>query len=311
MRLLALGICTALTVLANHNPVTNLLQPIVTQEDTTNMTYEQLQQAAKLKYRAPIDAKVNKSGTANVIPELNGVEVDIDATWRLMQNRAKGAADPFVYRQIPPKVSMRDLPPMPIYQGNPEKKEMALMINVAWGTEYLDGILQVLKDQDVKATFFLDGSWLAKNRDAAKKLAAAGHEIGNHAYSHPDMARLAAFQQEQQIVKTQKEIKAALGMDSKWFAPPSGSFNDTTVKVANNQGMHTILWTLDTVDWRRPPKDVIVRRIVPRASNGAMVLMHPTEPTLQALHQMLPQLKQKGYRLVTVSELLSPERSVE
>ncbi|MGB8954711.1 MAG: polysaccharide deacetylase family protein, partial [Tumebacillaceae bacterium] len=217
---------------------------------------------------------------------------------------------PLVYKQIPPKVSLDDLGALPIYRGNPQKKQMSLMINVAWGTEYLEEILSILDTNNVKATFFLDGSWAAKNGNVAKKIVEKGHEIGNHAYTHPDMAKLGAERTAQEIVRTNDAIQKATGIRPKLFAPPSGSYNDLTVKTAHGQGMRTILWTLDTVDWKRPPAAAILNRIVPKAHNGALVLMHPTEPTVTALRTMIPELGKKGYHLVTVSELLSQERPV-
>lgn len=316
MKIFATGLCIAwLGSLAF--PISSPLDSQVHAQEPAHatITRDELARLAARQYRAPIDAVINKGGEANVIPELNGLEIDQEETWRQLsanrKNLQAGSPVPFVYRQIPAKVRMNDLAPLPIYQGNPAKKQIALMVNVAWGTEYVGEILKILDDNQVKATFFLDGSWLSKNETTAKQIVAAGHEIGNHAYSHPDMAALSAAKQREQMVRTQDEIRKRLGVSSKWFAPPSGSYNDATVRIAKNQNMGTVLWTLDTVDWRRPPKERIIQRILPRAKNGAMILMHPTEPTVGALRTLVPSLKQKGFQLVTVSELLSPTRPIE
>lgn len=276
-----------------------------------SITKEELQGLATKHYKPPINAVVNTAGKKNVVPELNGIEMDLDATWKKIESGSKTERISMVYRQIQPKIKMSDLEPLPIYRGNPVKKQMALMINVAWGTEQIDEMLNILRENQVKATFFLDGTWLSKNQDTAKKIVAEGHEIGNHAYTHPNMSALSAEKQRQQMERTQQEIQNRLGVASKWFAPPSGDFNTTTVQLANQQNMRTVLWTLDTVDWKRPPKEQIVKRILPNAKNGALVLMHPTEPTVGALRILVPSLKQKGFQLVTVSQLLSPVRTVE
>ncbi|MFC4768839.1 polysaccharide deacetylase family protein [Effusibacillus consociatus] len=312
MRILMAGVCLLMLAATdaaaqNGNPEWEKRTVSIQQ----NLTKEDLQRKASKLFKQPIDAVVSRAGKPNVIPELNGIELDVEATWQNFQKNGSQSPDFYVYKQLPPKIKLSDYPNLPIYQGNPHKKEMSLMINVAWGTEYIDGILQVLKDNSAKATFFLDGSWLAKNPEVAKRIVSEGHEIGNHAYTHPDMAALSPERQLHQIVKTQEEIKQVLGVESKWFAPPSGSFNQATVKIARSQGMGTVLWTLDTVDWRRPPKEQILNRIIPHARNGAMILMHPTEPTLGALRTLVPDLKKKGFQLVTVSELLSPIRKVE
>lgn len=268
---------------------------------------ERVEQLAKQYDAEPIDAKNDRVWKA--IPGLNGLQVDVEATLNHAQGLT-GDRIPLVYKQIPPKVSLDDLGALPIYRGNPQKKQMSLMINVAWGTEYIEEILSILDKNNVKATFFLDGSWTAKNGEVAKKIVEKGHEIGNHAYTHPDMAKLGADRTAQEIVRTNDVIQKATGIRPKLFAPPSGSYNDLTVKTAHGQGMRTILWTLDTVDWKRPPASTILNRIVPKAQNGALVLMHPTEPTVEALRTMIPELGKKGYHLVTVSELLSQERPV-
>lgn len=312
MRLLAVFVGILLLGAAAGAPVgSNRALLMQTAGSGQALSKEDLQREAAARYRKPVDAVVSKAGKPHVIPELNGIEMDVEATWQKVNQTGKLDPSSFVYRQIIPKVKMSDFPDLPVYQGNSGKKEMALMINVAWGTEYVEGILQVLRENSVKATFFLDGSWLLKNPDIAKKMVAEGHEIGNHAYTHPDMAALSAERQLDQIVKTQEAIKQIVNVDSKWFAPPSGSYNASTVKLARSRGMRTVLWTLDTVDWRRPPEKTISNRILPNARNGAMVLMHPTEPTLGALRTLVPDLKKKGFRLVTVSELMSPERRAE
>ena len=88
-----------------------------------------------------------------------------------------------------------DLDPQPIYRGNPEKPMVALLINVAWGNEYIPKILKTLNDHEAKATFFLDGSWGKKNPDLALMIYEEGHEIGNHAYSHPDLKQRSKMKQ--------------------------------------------------------------------------------------------------------------------
>ena len=256
----------------------------------------------------PLAAKNDRVWKA--IPGINGLKVDVEATLKEAEKTPGATTDrlPLVFKQIPPKVSLDNLGPLPIYRANPEKKQMALIINVAWGTEYIQDILSILDQNEVKATFFLDGSWTSKNPDVAKEILSRGHELGNHAYTHPDMAKLGAGRTLQEIARTNLAIQKATGITPKLFAPPSGSYTDLTVRTAQRQGMRTILWTLDTIDWKKPPASTIVNRILPRAENGAMVLMHPTEPTCAALRTLIPELKKKGYGLVTVSDLISPNR---
>ncbi|GLX68533.1 hypothetical protein MU1_28780 [Paenibacillus glycanilyticus] len=258
------------------------------------------------RFVAPIDARIDRVWKA--IPGYNGLEVDIEKTYQ--QTLASGTTSPiqFVYKEIPPKVSLKDLGPWPIYKGNPNKKMIAIMVNVAWGNEFLPSILDTFDKENVKATFFLDGSWLKKYPDVAKQIQDRGHEISNHAYSHPDMSTLNRQSQYTQISRTEDLLKGTLSVQNKWFAPPSGSYNQTTVQVANEQGLMTVLWTIDTVDWRKPSPDWIIRKISSKLEPGAMILMHPTASSRDALLGMIREAKRQGYALGTVSETLSSDR---
>lgn len=135
-----------------------------------------------------------------------------------------------------------------------------------------------------------------------------GHEIGNHAYSHPDLKQRSREETIVELTKTNDVIEETLGMKPKWFAPPSGSFNQETILVANELGMKTILWTVDTVDWKKPATTEMVNRVLTGVGNGSMVLMHPTKPTSEGLKSMIDGMKDKGYQLGTVSDLMSEKR---
>jgi probable sporulation protein (polysaccharide deacetylase family) len=213
-----------------------------------------------------------------------------------------------VYREVRPKIGLEDLPLQPIYRGNPAKPMVALMINVAWGDEFLPSILDTLDAEKVKATFFLDGSWLARHEETARSILARGHELSNHAYSHPDMSRLGLDAQRRQIARTEELLKR-LGVRNRWFAPPSGAYDARTVQAAGDYGLRTVLWTLDTVDWRNPPASSVVDKISRNIGPGQLILMHPTATTRDALAGMIRSIRARGYRLGTVSETLSPDRA--
>lgn len=262
-------------------------------------------EAARL-YIPPIDAKLDRVWKA--IPGYNGREVDVERTLQLSKDWIPGQKLPLVFREIPPKVSLDDLGAQPIYKGNPNKPMVALMINVAWGNEFIPGMLETLEQENVKATFFLDGSWLSKNVEIAKQIASKGHEMSNHAYSHKNMSQLGREQAIQEISKTEKLLKEHLGVENKLFAPPSGDFNQQTVKIAAELNLKTVLWTIDTVDWKKPSPQTILTRIANRLEPGAMILMHPTESASRSLEGMIKEIKGRGLVLGTVSELLSSDR---
>ncbi|MHA6529203.1 polysaccharide deacetylase family protein [Paenibacillus sp. BAC0078] len=263
--------------------------------------------AAKLNSPA-VDATVDRVWKA--IPGYNGLEVDIEATYQTALLR--GAKDPvkLLYRQIPPKVSLNDLGAQPIYRGNPAKQMVSLMINVAWGNQYIMPMLDILDQEKVKVTFFLDGSWLSHNKELAAEMLKRGHEMENHAYTHPDMSTLSRERATAEIEKTQKLLKESLGVTNTWFAPPSGDFDQETVDIAASLGLKTVLWTLDTVDWRNPSPESVIAKISSKVEPGTLILMHPTDSSSKALRGMIRGIRAKGLQLGTVSQTLSAERLI-
>ncbi|WP_339320233.1 polysaccharide deacetylase family protein [Paenibacillus sp. FSL R10-2734] len=262
--------------------------------------------AAKLN-APPVNAVVDRVWKA--IPGYNGLEVDVESTYR---NALLAPKEPikFVYRQIEPQISLNELGAEPIYRGNPAKPMVSLMINVAWGNQYIGPMLDTLDEENVKVTFFLDGSWLSKNPEVAKEMLKRGHEMENHAYTHPNMSTLSRARATVEIEKTQKLLKESLGVTNTWFAPPSGDFDQETVEIASSLGLKTVLWTVDTVDWRNPSPESIVAKITSKAEPGTLVLMHPTASSSKALKAMIRGIKAKGLQLGTVSQTLSAERLI-
>ena len=191
-----------------------------------------------------------------------------------------------------------------IYNGDILQNRVSFMINVYWGTEYIEDMLDVLDVYNVKTTFFVGGSWVAKNVDMAKEISSRGHEIGNHGYNHKDHDKLNEQQNYDEIHKTHLLVKANLNIEMNLFAPPSGAFNDVTVDTAKSLNYQTIMWTHDTIDWRDKDTDLIVKRATKKLSNGDLILMHPTKNTLEALPLILAYSQNNGFEATTVSKVL-------
>lgn len=286
----------------NHTTQSNM---IPTQFDNETLL-EQIHAYASQYEMPPIDAKIDR--VWKLIPGYNGLEIDIEESYLNMWPNEQFDETKIVYEETSPKVHFSDLPPSPIYKGNPEKPMSTFLINVAWGNEFIPPILETLKKHHVKATFFFDGSWTKKNPDLAKAIYNDQHEIGNHAYSHPDLKSFSNEKTMNELKMTNDIIEETLNVKPQWFAPPSGSFKDDTVKIAHQLDMFTILWTVDTIDWQNPNPSQMANRVVSEVENGTMILMHPTKSTTEGLEQMIMEIEKKGYKLGTVSDMMDEKR---
>lgn len=274
-----------------------------------NSLLDTITEEAEKRKIAPINAKLDPVWKA--IPGYNGLEVDIAETLKLAEHRLTPGKINYVMKEVPPSIQLDDLGPNPIFKGNPKKPMVSFMINVAWGNEYLPSILETLRKENVHATFFLDGSWLNKNVDMAKRIQAEGHELSNHAYSHKDMRNVSRSKAIEEISKTEELLKKQLGVNNTLFAPPSGYFKQETVQVAAEFKLKTVLWTFDTIDWRNPGAARILQRLSANVEPGSLILMHPTPSSRDALPGMIRMIKNKGLTMGTVTEMLSSKRVAE
>ncbi|MFE8699126.1 polysaccharide deacetylase family protein [Cytobacillus sp. FJAT-54145] len=257
----------------------------------------------------PSDAKIDPVWKA--IPGYNGLKVDVDASYKKMKDDGEFKEEKLVFKQVKPAVHLKDLPPTAIYKGHPDKPMVSFIINVAWGNEYLSPILATLKKNSVHASFFLEGRWVKQNPELAKMIVDAGHEVGNHSYSHPDMKLISSGKVREEIQKTNDVIKATTGKEVTLLAPPSGSYRDEVVTIAAQENLATVMWSVDTIDWKKPSPDELINRVLGKVHNGALILMHPTDSTAKALDRLIKEIKSKDLEIDTVTELLSEERIIK
>lgn len=190
----------------------------------------------------------------------------------------------------------------PLYRGNASKKQVSITFNVYWGTEFIDGILAVLKENNVKATFFIGGAWAEREENTLKKISNEGHEIGNYGFFQIDHKKAGYTKNQEEILITERFIEAIIAYKTNLFAPPSGSFSNTTLKAAFDLGYKTIMWSKDTLDWRDKDENLIFSRATKNLKNGDIVSMHPTQHTLNSLGRILRFYNENGFKAVTVSE---------
>jgi peptidoglycan/xylan/chitin deacetylase (PgdA/CDA1 family) len=175
------------------------------------------------------------------------------------------------------------------------------------GPSPFDGrLLQILKDNDAKATFFLIGNKVAANPAGAKQIADAGMEIGSHTWEHPNMATLPMEDIAPQFAKANDAIVAATGRTPTLYRPAGGLSTDAVRQTAATFGLGEILWDVIPFDWANDSNTAATRQLLmSQIKPGSVVLFHDTySSTVDLVYQFIPVLKANGYRIVTVSELL-------
>ncbi len=181
-------------------------------------------------------------------------------------------------------------------------------------------ILDTLKQYDVQVTFFLTGRWAEENPDLVRRIAADGHELANHTYSHPHLTGLDEDQLQQEVARTEEIIHELVGQTTRPFLrPPFGDRNQRVLDLLAWQGYVSIYWTVDSLDSVGEPKtaDFLLSRVTnpttgggtPIALEGAIILMHVgNESTAEALPSILQWFRQNNWQVVKVSEILQPLR---
>lgn len=167
-------------------------------------------------------------------------------------------------------------------------------------------LLAVLREKKVRATFFVLGSNLEKNKELFAQTVADGHEIGSHAYSHRLLTKLSAEECERELDQAEGLISVYAPRPT-LFRAPGGAYNHAVLNAARKHGYTIINWNIDPLDWQRPPVNTIAARVVGQVKPGSIVLMHDGQSrmnTPQAVAILVDQLRESGYEIVTVGELL-------
>lgn len=198
---------------------------------------------------------------------------------------------------------------LPIYSVGREDKVVSLSFDAAWGADKTLGILSVLEEYDAQANFFAVGMWAEKYGDELKKLADSGRmEIGTHSNTHPDMGKMSAYDVRLELETSMNIIESVTGTRPELFRPPFGSYSDTLISTAEELGLYTIQWDVDTLDWKGLSASEIAGRVLNNVENGSIVLMHNNgEHTLEALPLILDGLKNKGFTCVKIGDLIYRE----
>lgn len=169
-------------------------------------------------------------------------------------------------------------------------------------SKYTTKILDILKKYDACGTFFVIGNKVEFYYDTLKRMINEGSEIGNHSYNHKWLNRLSEKEFKEELNKTQEKIKKVTGFTPKLFRPTYGGYSD---RLKSYTDLIFVLWDVDSSDWKVKRKDKILNNIIPNVKDGSIILMHDNhEYSANAIESVVQTLKDKGYKFVTVSELL-------
>ncbi len=195
--------------------------------------------------------------------------------------------------------------PKAVYKG---EKDLAITFNIGWGDVKAEPILDTLKKEGVKsATFFLSGSWAERHPDLVARIVKEGYEIGMLGYSYEDYTELEEDKIRRDLAKAQEAFRKLNIKDIKLVRAPTGHFDQKTLKVADRMGYTVVHWSVDSKDWTNPGVQAIAEN-VSKAKKGDIILLHASDSakqTAKALPLILDDVKGKGLKLVSVSEMIA------
>ncbi len=178
---------------------------------------------------------------------------------------------------------------------------------------YTPRLLDLAAQRHIKLTFFVIGQCVEQNPAVLRREVADRHEIGNHTWSHPNLAKLPDDGIRTELQRTEDIIVKTVGIKPKLMRPPYGAITQRQRQWVNRDfGYKIILWEVDPVDWKRPGANVVAQRIIAEARPGSIILSHDIHPgTIAAMPQVFDTLLAKGFKFVTVSELLAMDKGGE
>lgn len=200
-----------------------------------------------------------------------------------------------------------------VYKVKTGDPVVALTFDISWGEKVPQQVLDIVKQEDVKCTFFLSGPWAVKHPEIARRIADDGHEVGSHGWRHVNYSTFSDEVIKEEIAKAHKALEETTGRTPALIRTPNGDWNERVVKAVSEAGYRAIQWSVDSLDWKDIGAQASTKRVLDRVEPGAVILMHASdsaEQTPDSLPGIIKGLKEKGYTLITVSELLKHGRGV-
>lgn len=179
-------------------------------------------------------------------------------------------------------------------------KKIYLTFDLGYESGFTNDILDALKENNAKATFFLTGSYASKNEDIIQRIIDEGHTVGNHSFSHPDMTTISDEECKEEIMKVHNIIKDKYNYESYLFRFPAGTFSENTLAVASECGYHSVFWSFAYNDWdnkKQPDVQTALTKVTDRLHPGAIYLLHPMETNSKILSDFIKTARSKGYEI--------------
>ncbi len=203
-------------------------------------------------------------------------------------------------------------PPQPMivrrWVPDPDSRVVALPFDDGPWPGQTDRILDILAENEIKASFFMIGYLAERHPDLARRVAEEGHVIGNHTQSHRTLTRESGESVRQQIVDGNLTLEAITGVAPKWFRPPGGAMDPRVLDEAQREGLKLVMWDADPRDWRRPGVQPMLEGLLKQIGPGSVVLMHDgggdRSQTVELLPLLIEELRERGYTFVTLDDLM-------
>jgi len=188
--------------------------------------------------------------------------------------------------------------------GDRRLRTIALTFDDGPHPQFTRQLLAILKQYDVKATFFVVGEMALKYPDLVRAEVSAGHVVGNHTFHHVNLTKIPVAGVLSEWQANQDVVKAIAGSTMRYCRPPGGDYDDAVIRAAMDIGLFTVLWTNDPGDYASPGDAKIEKRVLDRIGNGGIILIHDgVQQTIDVLPQIIEHLKGRGFRFVTVAEM--------
>lgn len=195
---------------------------------------------------------------------------------------------------------------LPIYSVSVTEKQIALTFDNAWENSDISTLLEILAQNEVKATFFTTGDWCERYPEDTVRLAEAGHDVQNHSYSHPHVASISREELMEDTQKCDDIIESLTGQRPTLYRAPYGEYDDEMLALLEDELQHKVIqWDVDSRDWKKREAADMVQDVQKSVSPGSILLFHTDTPnTPAALRQLLPLLKGEEYEFVLVKDLI-------